>query len=197
VHIDSEELSGYLDYIEGRQKGVTLDQARRWMEMQGHLKTCQACQKKLAAVVQVQRLEDQIIERIAPKSKWDERVMRMKDSASVFEIRMRDMFESAEIRMREMGTGNQWQASAVRGETSQWEGSFQDQAFVLGAAAGGIYLEGESPVRLAVFKRQEDGTVGDLIYEGNAQGLEDLDLQAGDYLILVEEDKQLEKPLEK
>lgn len=187
AHIDSEELSSYQAYLQGKPKGgVSLKQAKRWMEIQAHLKTCHECQRKMRAILKVEKMEERILDRLTPNSKWDRMIMRMKDSASVFEIRMKNMFASAEINLREAGNGNQWQPVAVRGENSEWEGQFQETEMVLGAAAGGIYLDGKEDVTIAVFACKADGSAGDLLYEGDPQGLEEFDFEAGDYLVVVE-----------
>lgn len=189
MHIDTEELSGYLRYLRGKWKsGVSQEQAMRWMEIQGHLKGCESCQKRAMAWIQVDNMEKRVIERLTPKTRWDEIVMKMTDSASVFEVRMKNLFDAAEIRLRESGAGNQWKPAAVRGENSEWQGNFQEDEMIMGAAAGGIYVEGEHTVTVFVFDRKEDGTPGDLIYEGDTEGLEDLDLAAGEYLVILEEE---------
>lgn len=188
AHIDTEELTGYLAYLQGtRREGISPLQAKRWMQIQAHVKSCEECRKRMGAIVKVERLEERILARLAPESKWDRMVLKMKDSASVFEIRMKDLFESAEIKLREAGNGNQWQPVAVRGENSEWKGRFQEEELVFGAAAGGIYLDGKEDVTIAVFERRKDGSAGELVYEGDPEGLDALDFEAGDYLVIVEE----------
>ena len=190
MHIDVGDLNGFLAYLRGEWKeGVSPAQAKRWIEIQGHLKSCEACQKQAQALVQVDRLEKRVIERLQPKSKWDQVVMRMADSASVFEVRMKAMFESAEISLREAGRGNQWSPLAVRGESSEWQGRFQERELLMGAAAGGIYVEGDQSIQVFVFERNQEGLPGDLVFEGEARGLEDLDFDSGDYLVIVENRK--------
>ncbi|BES66593.1 hypothetical protein SANA_30320 [Gottschalkiaceae bacterium SANA] len=188
MHIDVGNLSGYLAYLRGEWKdGVSPAQAKRWMEIQSHLKSCEVCQKHAQALRQVDRMEKRVIERLTPKSKWDQLVMKMADSSCVFEIRMKNMFESAEISLREAGVGNQWKPIAVRGESSEWQGRFQEDEMRMGAAAGGIYVEGKPSVQVFVFERNKDGLAGNLVYEGQADGLEEIDFQAGDYLVIVKE----------
>ena len=187
MHIDVGELGGYLAYLRGEwQEGVSQTQAKYWMEIQGHLKSCEACQKQAQALTAVDRMEKRVIEQLTPKSKWDQLVMKMADSASVFEVKMKDLFESAEIRLQEAGVGNQWKPIAVRGENSEWEGRFQEAEMVVGAAAGGIYVEGEQAVQVFVFERKKDGLPGNLVYEGEASGLEEFDFDAGEYLVIIE-----------
>lgn len=187
MHIDVGDLNGYLAYLRGEwQEGVSPEQAKRWMEIQGHLKSCEVCQKQALALVQVDRLEKRVIERLLPKSKWDQLVMKMADSASVFEVRMKTMFESAEISLQEAGAGNQWSPIAVRGENSEWEGRFQESELLMGAGAGGIYVEGDQSVQVFVFERKKDGLPGNLVYEGVASGLEEYDFDAGVYLVILE-----------